>query len=287
MNLYIGCSGWSYKGWIGTFYPSNLENKNWLLYYSKFFKFVEVDSTFYSIPARFVVKGWKDKTPDDFKFALKFPKIITHEKKMEDVSKDLLVLFNNLEPLLDKTLFLLIQLPPHLTESKGFDALQNMVNKLDNRFRYAIEFRDSSWFNDNVYDFLKNNKMTLTWSVRDELKTPPIKTSDHINIRFIGDRSIDDKDFGKIVKDRKKEMVEYIDILNKTTDLEDYQNIAIAFNNHYAGFGPQSANTFLKLMGRSEINDWAKEIEKRQINSVNMEHKYQTSLSDFTHFKRY
>ena len=287
MNLYIGCSGWSYKGWIGTFYPSNLENKNWLLYYSKFFKFVEVDSTFYSIPARFVVKGWKDKTPDDFKFALKFPKIITHEKKMEDVSKDLLVLFNNLEPLLDKTLLLLIQLPPHLTESKGFDALQNMVNKLDNRFKYAIEFRDSSWFNDNVYDFLKNNKMTLTWSVRDELKTPPIKTSDHINIRFIGDRSIDDKDFGKIVKDRKKEMVEYIDILNKTTDLEDYQNIAIAFNNHYAGFGPQSANTFLKLMGRSEINDWAKEIEKRQINSVNMEHKYQTSLSDFTHFKRY
>jgi len=287
LNLYIGCSGWSYKGWIGTFYPSNLENKNWLLYYSKFFKFVEVDSTFYSIPARFVVKGWKDKTPDDFKFALKFPKIITHEKKMEDVSKDLLVLFNNLEPLVDKTLLLLIQLPPHLTESKGFDALQNMVNKLDNRFKYAIEFRDSSWFNDNVYDFLKNNKMTLTWSVRDELKTPPIKTSDHINIRFIGDRSIDDKDFGKIVKDRKKEMVEYIDILNKTTDLEDYQNIAIAFNNHYAGFGPQSANTFLKLMGRSEINDWAKEIEKRQINSVNMEHKYQTSLSDFTHFKRY
>ena len=286
MNLYVGCSGWSYKGWIGTFYPSNLENKNWLLYYSKFFKFVEVDSTFYSIPSRFVVKGWKDKTPDDFKFALKFPKIITHEKKMEDVSKDLLVLFNNLEPLLDKTLFLLIQLPPHLTESKGFDALQNMVNKLDNRFRYAIEFRDSSWFNDNVYDFLKNNKMTLTWSVRDELKTPPIKTSDHINIRFIGDRSIDDKDFGKIVKDRKKEMVEYIDILNKT-DLEDYQNIAIAFNNHYAGFGPQSANTFLKLMGKMEINDWAKEIEKRQINSANMEHKYQTSLSDFTHFKRY
>ena len=287
MNLYIGCSGWSYKGWIGTFYPSNLENKNWLLYYSKFFKFVEVDSTFYSIPARFVVKGWKDKTPDDFKFALKFPKIITHEKKMEDVSKDLLVLFNNLEPLVDKTLLLLIQLPPHLTESKGFDALQNMVNKLDNRFKYAIEFRDSSWFNDNVYDFLKNNKMTLTWSVRDELKTPPIKTSDHINIRFIGDRSIDDKDFGKIVKDRKKEMVEYIDILNKTTDLEDYQNIAIAFNNHYAGFGPQSANTFLKLMGKMEINDWAKEIEKRQINSANMEHKYQTSLSDFTHFKRY
>jgi len=70
LNLYVGCSGGSYKGRIGTFYPSSLENKNWLLYYSKFFKFVEVDSTFYNIPSRFVVKVWKDKTPIDFKFAL-------------------------------------------------------------------------------------------------------------------------------------------------------------------------------------------------------------------------
>ena len=81
---------------MGTFYPSSLENKNWLSHYSKYFKFVEVDSTFYNIPSRFVVKSWKDKTPDDFKFALKFPKIITHEKKMNkgaDVSKDLSVFF--------------------------------------------------------------------------------------------------------------------------------------------------------------------------------------------------
>jgi len=55
-------------------------------------------------------------------------------------------------------------------------------------------------------------------------------------------------------------MIEYVDILNKTTDFQDYQNIAIAFNNHYAGFGPESANTFLKLMDKPEINDWIKEI---------------------------
>jgi uncharacterized protein YecE (DUF72 family) len=287
LNLYVGCSGWSYKGWIGKFYPLSLENKDWLSYYSKFFKFVEVDSTFYNIPSRFIVKGWKNKTPEDFKFALKFPKIITHEKKMqEDVTKDLSVFFNNIEPLVDKTLILLIQLPPYLTESKGFDALQNMVYRLDNRFRYAIEVRDSSWFNDKVYDYLKDNNITLTWSVRDELKTPPIVTADQIYIRFIGDRSIDDKDFGKIIKNRDKEMVEYIDILKKT-DLDDYQNISIAFNNHFAGFGPQSANTFLKLMDKPEINDWTKEIDKGQNNQANMEHKYQTTLSDFTHFKKY
>jgi uncharacterized protein YecE (DUF72 family) len=159
-----------------------------------------------------------------------------------------------------------------------------MVNKLDNRFKYALEVRDSSWFNNKVYDYLKNNKITITWSIRDELKTPSIITSDQIYIRFIGDRSIDDKDFGKIVTDRKKEMFEYVDILNKT-DLEGCQNIAIAFNNHFAGFGPQSANTFLKLMDRPEIDNWTKEVEKEQQNYANTEPKYQTSLSDFTHFK--
>ena len=253
------------KDGLEHFIRSSLENKNWLSYYSKFFKFVEVDSTFYNIPSRFVVKGGKDKTPDDFKFALKFPKIITHEKKMHkgaDVSKDLSVFFYNIEPLVDKTLLLLIQLPYYLTENKYFDSLQNMVYKLDHRFRYAIEFRDPSWFNDKVYDYLKDDKITLTWSIRDELKTPPIVTSDQIYIRFIGDRSIDDKDFGRIVKDRKKEMVEYVDILNKIIYFKDYQNISIAFNNHYAGFGPESANTFLKLMDKPEINDWIKEIEK-------------------------
>ena len=194
MNLYVGCSGWSYKGWIRTFYPPSLENKNWLPYYSKYFKFIEVDSTFYSIPSRFVVKGWKEKTPDDFKFALKFPKIITRKKEMqEDISKDLSVFFNY-EPLVDKTLLLLIQLPPYLTESKGFDALQNMVNKLDNRFKYALEFRDSSLFNDKVYDFLKDNNITLAWSVKDEIKTPPIVTSDQFYTRFIGDRDINEKE---------------------------------------------------------------------------------------------
>jgi hypothetical protein len=81
-------------------------------------------------------------------------------------------------------------------------------------------------------------------------------------------------------------MMEYVDILNKT-DMEFYKNIAIAFNNHYAGFGPQSANTFLKLMDKPEIDDWTKEIEKEHQNSRKEEHKYQTSLIDFTNYKSY
>ena len=145
------------------------------------------------------VRAWKDKTPEDFKFSLKFPKVITHEKKLEDVVKPLSILFYSLEPLIEKTLTLLIQLPPFLSEKKGFNPLQGMIRHLDKRFRYSLEVRHSSWFNDNLYELLKENDISLVWSVRDKLQTHSIVTSDQVYIRFIGDRSISEKDFGKTV----------------------------------------------------------------------------------------
>lgn len=281
-NFYVGCSGWSYEGWKNTFYPNNIVNKNYLSYYSKFFKFVEVDSTYYHIPSRATVRGWKDKTPSDFKFALKFPKVITHEKKLEDVSKPLSILFYALEPLVEKTLTLLIQLPPFLTEKKGFTSLQTMTRYLDKRFRYALEVRNSSWFSDKVYDFLKEHDISLVWSIRDELESPLIVTTNQLYVRFIGDRSISEIDFGKTVKDRSKEMLEYVrkirEIQNENADIHD---ILIAFNNHFAGFGPQSVNDFLRLMNLPE-SDWKKELESRDNNSNYMIGQSQSSLFDFS-----
>ena len=268
MTFNIGCSGWSYEGWKGNFYPKDMENKDYLSYYSKFFKFVEVDSTYYHIPSRSSVRSWKDKTPEDFKFSLKFPKVITHEKKLEDIVKPLSILFYSLEPLIEKTLTLLIQLPPFLSEKKGFNPLQSMIRHLDKRFRYSLEVRHSSWFNDNVYDLLKENDISLVWSVRDKLQSPSIITSDQVYLRFIGDRSISEKDFGKIVKDRRKEMLEYVkkirEMQNENSNISD---VLIAFNNHFAGFGPQSVNDFLNLMNMSEI-DWKSELERYENNST-------------------
>lgn len=278
----IGCAGWSYEGWKGNFYPKDMENKDYLSYYSKFFKFVEVDSTYYHIPSRSSVRSWKDKTPDDFKFSLKFPKVITHEKKLEDVVKPLSILFYSLEPLIDKTLTLLIQLPPFLSEKKGFSPLQGMIRHLDKRFRYSLEVRHSSWFNDNLYNLLKENNITLVWSVRDRLQSPPIITSDQVYLRFIGDRSISEEDFGITVKDRRKEILEYVkkvrEAQNENSNISD---VLIAFNNHFAGFGPQSVNDFLKLMNMSEI-DWKTELERYENNSGQPNDRFQSSLSDFT-----
>jgi uncharacterized protein YecE (DUF72 family) len=276
MTFNIGCSGWSYEGWKGNFYPKDMENKDYLSYYSKFFKFVEIDSTYYNIPSRSSVRSWKDKTPEDFKFSLKFPKVITHEKKLEDVVKPLSILFYSLEPLIEKTLTLLIQLPPFLSEKKGFNPLQGMIRHLDKRFRYSLEARHSSWFNDNLYDLLRENNISLVWSVRDKLVSPLIVTSDQVYLRFIGDRSISEKDFGMIVKDRRKEMLEYVKKVRETqNENSNINDVLIAFNNHFAGFGPQSVNDFLKLMNMPEI-EWKSELERYENNSA------QSSLSDFS-----
>lgn len=280
--LYIGCSGWSYSGWKGHFYPKHMENKNYLSYYSKYFNFVEIDSTYYKIPSRYVVRAWKDKTPSDFRFTLKFPKMITHERKLEDVSKHLSILFYSLEPIIDKTIMLLIQLPPHFTEKKGFNSLKNMASKLDRRFKYAIEFRDSSWFNNHVYDLLRENNISFVWSVRDELNTPTIVTSDQIYIRFIGDRSILEKKFGRIVKDRTKEMTEFAKHIREIQNNKTIHDIIIAFNNHFAGFGPQSVNDFLKILNEPQII-WNNDIKNYDNNnsSTHLRNNSQTSLSDY------
>ena len=282
MSVNIGCSGWSYDGWKGNFYPKKIENTDYLSYYSKFFRFVEVDSTYYHIPSRSTVRGWKDKTPADFKFSLKFPKIITHERKLEDVIKPLSVLFYSLEPLIDKTLSLLIQLPPFLSERRGFTSLQDMVQHLDKRFRYSLEVRHPSWFNDNVYQFLREHDISLVWSVRDKLQSPSVITSNQVYIRFIGDRSISEKDFGKTVKDRRKEMIEYVKKVRKTqNENSNISDILIAFNNHFAGFGPQSVNDFLNLLNLPE-SDWKNELENYKHYPVQSGETHQSSLSDYS-----
>ena len=102
LKYYLGCSGWSYDGWKGPFYPKDLDNRHWLSYYSHIFDFVEIDSTFYRIPSKFMVNNWDKRTPDNFKFAVKFPKVITHDKRLKDVEKDIERFYDVMEPLHDK-----------------------------------------------------------------------------------------------------------------------------------------------------------------------------------------
>ena len=314
MQYYIGCSGWSYSAWQGAFYPSNNNNNSssgWLSYYASVFDYVEIDSSFYKIPNPFMVKNWLKRTPKNFRFTAKFPKIITHDKRLKNVSKELEHFLQSMLPLRHKTLALLIQLPPSLKIIEGIDNMRRyLIPELDNtRFRYAVEVRDRSWFQDLAYNFFADNNICMVWSQLAELRTPPIVTTDFLYVRFIGDRSIDEKDFGKIQKDKVIEMKKWANKVRRAVKEEGEgeqgrrergrKNVNLAIvsaNNHYAGFGPETANIFRKMMGLPEAtwgkekkeekkkDDKEQEEDKSYLSSNTLayyQHSKQSSLTDF------
>src|SRR5215217_3881973 len=154
-----------------------------------------------------------------------------------------------MEPLYDKILVFLLQLPPSLQIAEGLDLIKNLQYILDTSFRYAINVRHHSWFNELFYSYMKEKNYCLVWSQQDSLVIPPVVTSDFLYLRLIGDRSIDERDFGKIKRDRTKEMKLWNNILKDIQKHEkDVKTAIVAANNHYAGFGPMTAKLFAEMI---------------------------------------
>jgi uncharacterized protein YecE (DUF72 family) len=278
LEYYVGCSGWSYTSWQGPFYPTNIENSGWLKYYSHLFNYVEIDSSFYSIPNIIMVNNWANKTPGNFKFTAKFPKIITHDKRLKDIGEDLEQFFEAMSPLSQKMLALLIQLPPSIQVFEGLDSLRGLVPKLDAGFRYAVEVRHRSWFQDLAYNFFAKNNICLVWSQLGDMKTPPVVTADFLYLRLIGDRSIHEKDFGRVQIDRVLEMQKWAESI-KNID-ERVRLAIITANNHYAGFGPGTVNIFRNMLGLPEAT-WRNQSEQEDISKAHKVDSKQSTLSDF------
>jgi uncharacterized protein YecE (DUF72 family) len=238
-------------------------------------------SSFYRIPNVFTVKNWSKKTPLNFKFTAKFPRVITHDKRLKNIDQELEQFFKAIDPLSNKTLALLIQLPPSLQIFEGLEGLRELLPELDTRFRYAVEVRHTSWFQDLAYNFFSDNDICMVWSQLAEIQTPPIVTTDFLYLRFIGDRSIQEKDFGRIQIDRVFEMQKWADNIKRVKD-EDIKLAIIAANNHYAGFGPGTANVFRNMLGLSEAK-WEEKEEGQQQEQEQQEiHDLkQRTLSDF------
>jgi uncharacterized protein YecE (DUF72 family) len=256
---------------------------------------VEIDSSFYRIPNQFMVKNWVKRTPDNFRFTAKFPKAITHDKYLVDVDveEDVEKFLENIKPLEKKTLALLIQLPPSLEIMPGLEGLRNLLPLLDDRFRYAVEVRHHSWFQDLAYNFFADNEICLVWSQLAKLRTPPIVTTDFLYVRFIGDRSIDEKDFGKIQKDRVLEMSNWEEQIKNVEGgkekgrRSEVRDAMIAANNHYAGFGPGTVNIFRNMVGLSELSwDDQQQIQEQLLQQKEKEKDQQISNSYFPFSKK-
>lgn len=160
--IYIGTSGYAYKHWSrGIFYPEKLSQKNWLEFYTQHFKTVELNVTFYRLPAKSAFQGWERRTPQNFIFAVKGSRFITHAKRLRDVEDSLRILFDRAKSLNKKLSVVLWQLPPKF--KVDVERLKTFLKYLGKYkyTRHAFEFRNESWFCPEVFQALKDVDISL------------------------------------------------------------------------------------------------------------------------------
>ncbi|MDI9239913.1 DUF72 domain-containing protein [Lysobacter sp. LF1] len=173
-RLRVGASGYSYKEWKGSFYPGTIKPDAMLAWYAQHLPTVEINNTFYQMPKVTTLEHWAQATPDDFSFAIKASRRITHDARLKaDAAADSVAyLYRNLETLGDKRGPVLFQFPPFL--KKDVPRLVDFLQILPSGHRAAFEFRHDSWFDEAVYDALKAADVALCLSERDDDAPPPL-----------------------------------------------------------------------------------------------------------------
>jgi uncharacterized protein YecE (DUF72 family) len=176
MQLLTGTSGYSYKEWLGPFYPEKLPATAMLRYYAEHFATVEINNTFYRMPSESILLRWAEEVPDNFAFTLKAPRRITHVKRLHDVASDVTEFLRRAAALGNKLGVLLFQLPPFL--KKDVARLRDFLGTLPSDSRVAFEFRNASWHDEEVYEALRSRGAILCVTDTDEGDTPFVATSD-------------------------------------------------------------------------------------------------------------
>jgi uncharacterized protein YecE (DUF72 family) len=161
-ELHVGTSGWSYRHWLGVFYPEGLKPAKFLEFYAEHFDCVELNASFYRLPNEATVQNWAKRTPENFKFCLKLSRLITHQRRLAGVEEPLATFFGRFRPLEETRKLgpVLVQLPPSLRFdpelAKRFFAL---LNARYSNCRFALEARHTSWFIDEALELLKRHRI--------------------------------------------------------------------------------------------------------------------------------
>src|SRR6185503_5604154 len=173
-KLLAGASGYSFKEWKGTFYPDKMKPDEMLAFYSERLPTVEINNTFYQMPKATVLETWARTTPEPFRFSIKASRRITHMSrlKVDSAADSVAFLYRTLASLGPKRGPVLFQLPPFL--KKDLPRLADFLPLLPTGHMAAFEFRNDSWFSDDVYDLLKNAGASLCLSEREDNAPPPL-----------------------------------------------------------------------------------------------------------------
>lgn len=269
-KIVVGCQGWNYDDWTTraggeiVFYPRGTRADKMLETYAKMFDAVEVDSTFYAIPASSAVENWYKRTPENFSFSLKMPQSITHEYGLREPSFPLLHEFCERVLLLREKLgVILIQLPPNFEASKeNAQALRDFLAELPKNNRFAVEFRSRDWLVDWTFEELAKNNVAVcsvegSWIPRELMfDAMAKKTANFSYVRFMGERDL--TTFDRVVRPQDAQMQMWKQEIERVQAKEIY----IYFSNFYEGFAPASANKLKELFGQETVEANSLETQK-------------------------
>jgi uncharacterized protein YecE (DUF72 family) len=244
-KLWLGTQGFSFKDWVGPFYPQGTSPSTYLEEYAKRLPVVEIDATFYGAPRPTTVAGWKRRTPAGFLFAAKFPKLITHEKKLDRALGDAEAFIGMMQALGDKLAVLTMQFAYDFTPDH-FDRLESFLAALPRGVRYAVELRNRGWITPELNEMLSEHNVALV--LQDLHYMPKLDwiTADFSVIRWLGRRKDIDV-FDRIQIDRTTELEQWAESVGGF--LDDGVEVFGFFNNHYAGHSPASVRHFASLVG--------------------------------------
>lgn len=183
MSLFVGTSGWQYRHWRRTFYPDGVPQARWLEYYAERFQIVELNNSFYRLPPRETFEKWAVRSPDDFVFAVKMSRYLTHIKKLKEPAEPVARFLDHAAGLGRKLGPVLIQLPPTLRTDP--EALDDTLARFPSTIRVAVEFRHDSWWNDDVRSILESRGAALCLADRHSKPFSALwRTTDWTFLRF-------------------------------------------------------------------------------------------------------
>ena len=255
-DIRIGTQGWNYDAWVGPFYPPETRAADYLSVYGRAFTTVEVDSTFYAIPAAKTMRAWADRTPPEFSFALKLPQEITHENRLRDSADIAALFFDRARELGHKLGPILMQLSPDFAPSE-LPALASFLPMIPRDVRVAVEFRQRGWIHDGIIALLAEHNVAVAlvdarWIPRKTMMALAERpTSDVSYIRWMGPNR-DIVDYSRVQVDRTRELESWAQVIAQLA--RRVKTVYGYVNNHFAGHSPSSARDLQRLLHQRPVD---------------------------------
>ena len=239
-KVHIGTSGWHYKHWIGPFYPPKMPHSKMLRFYTQHFDTVEINNSFYRLPAATAIEAWCRETPPNFCFAVKASRYITHNRKLNDPEQSPDRFMNVVEKLERRLGPILFQLPPNW--KLNLERLENFLSGLPKHHRYAIEFRNPTWNVPEVYGALRRRNAAYCIYELAGFRSPIQATADFAYVRLHGPGANKYQgDYSKkILEDWAKRIAAWT---------KELKHIFVYFDNDQKGFAAKNALELKAIVG--------------------------------------